>query len=132
MLYHFTREKSDIVCEFWNIKTPSTRIRFRKELTASKTYIYIYIFSRPLYWFEFRTGACQRGCTTLSDDVGCLPERLLLSVRTKSINEKLWIENYAHCCFCNYDSTYFSILSLRGNALYDCYSRIVDSFLFIN
>ena len=26
---------------------------------------------------------------------GCLPERLLLSVRTKSVNE-----NYDHCCFC--------------------------------
>ena len=21
----------------------------------------------------------------------------------------LWVENYAHCCFCNHDSTYFSI-----------------------
>ena len=39
-LYHFTRKKSDTVYEFWNIKTPSTRIRFQKELTASKTYIY--------------------------------------------------------------------------------------------
>ena len=28
-------------------------------------------------------------------DFGCLPERLLLSVRKKSVNE-----NYDHCCFC--------------------------------
>ena len=44
----------------------------------------------------------------------------------------LYIENYDHCCFCNYDSTHFSILRVSANALYDCYSRIVDSFIFIH
>ena len=43
-------------------------------------------------------------------DFGCLPQRLLLLVRTKSINEIFYVENYDHCCFCNCDSTHFSIL----------------------
>ena len=42
------------------------------------------------------------------------------------------IENYDHCCFCNHDSTHFSILRVSANALYDCYSGIVDSFIFIH
>ena len=65
-------------------------------------------------------------------DFGRLPERLLLSVRTKSINENLLIENYEHCCFCNRDSTHFSILRVSANALYDCYLGIVDSFISIH
>ena len=65
-------------------------------------------------------------------DFGRLPERLLLSVRTKSINENLEIKNYDHCCFCNHDSTHFSILRVSANALYDCYLGIVDSFIFIH
>ena len=65
-------------------------------------------------------------------DFGRLPERLLLSVRTKSINKILLIENYEHCCFCNRDSTHFSILGVSANALYDCYPGIVDSFVFIH
>ena len=44
----------------------------------------------------------------------------------------LLIENYEHCCFCNRDSTHFSILGVSANALYDCYSVIVDSFVFIH
>ena len=43
----------------------------------------------------------------------------------------LLIENYDRCCFCNHDSTHFSILRVSANALCDCYSRIVDSFIFI-
>ena len=42
------------------------------------------------------------------------------------------VENYDHCCFCNHDSTHFSILRVSANALYDCYSGIVDSFIFIH
>ena len=38
------------------------------------------------------------------------------------------MENYNHCGFCNHDSTHFSILGVSANALYDCYSGIVDSF----
>ena len=49
-------------------------------------------------------------------DSGRLPKRLLLSVRTKSINENFEIENYAHCCFCYH----VSILSLGAKARYDC------------
>ena len=44
----------------------------------------------------------------------------------------LWIENYDHSCFCNHDSTHFAILRVSANTLYDCYSRIVDSFIFIH
>ena len=47
-------------------------------------------------------------------DFGRLPERFL-SVRTKSINENLQMENNAHCCFYKH----FSILSLRADTLYD-------------
>ena len=60
---------------------------------------------------------------------GRLSEILLLSVRTKSINGVLQIENYAHCCFCIHDSTHISILSLSANALYD---RRILLFSFIN
>ena len=31
----------------------------------------------------------------------------------------MYIKNHAHRCFCNQDSTYFSILSFSANALYD-------------
>ena len=44
----------------------------------------------------------------------------------------LEIENCDHCCFCNHDSTHFSILRVSANALYDCHSRIADSFIFIH
>ena len=44
----------------------------------------------------------------------------------------LQIDNYDHCCFCNHDSTHFSILRVSANALYDYYSRIFDSFIFIH
>ena len=64
-------------------------------------------------------------------DFGRLPQRLLLSVRTKSINEIFSVENYDQCCFCNRDSTHFSILRVSANALYDCYSGIFVSFIFI-
>ena len=43
---------------------------------------------------------------------------------------KLKITDY--CCFCNHDSTHFSILRVSTNALYDCYSRIFDSFIVIH
>ena len=65
-------------------------------------------------------------------DFGRLPERPLLSVRTKSINENFEIENYDHCWFCNHDSTHFFILRVSANALYDCYSGLVDLFIFIH
>ena len=63
-------------------------------------------------------------------DSGRLPKRLLLSVRTKSINENFEIENYAHCCFCYH----VSILSLGAKARYDCvffyfHSLIKSAFL---
>ena len=62
----------------------------------------------------------------------CFVESLtLLSVRTKSINEIFSVENYDQCCFCNRDSTHFSILRVSANALYDCYSGIFVSFIFI-
>ena len=32
----------------------------------------------------------------------------------------------------NYDSMHLSILRVSANALYDFYSRIVDSFIFIH
>ena len=38
---------------------------------------------------------------------------------------------YDHCCFCNHGSVHFSILRVRANTLYDCYSGIFDSFIFI-
>ena len=41
----------------------------------------------------------------------------------------LQIDNYDHCCFCNHDSTHFSILRVSAN---DYYSRIFDSFIFIH
>ena len=44
----------------------------------------------------------------------------------------LQIDNYDHCCFCNHDSKHFSILRVSANALYDYYSRIFDSFIFIH
>ena len=44
----------------------------------------------------------------------------------------LWIENYQHCCFCNHDLMHFSILRVSVNSLDDCYSAIVDSFIFIH
>ena len=65
-------------------------------------------------------------------DFGRLPERLFLSVRTKSIDKNFVIENFNHCWFCHHDSTHFSILRITANALYDCYSGIVDSFIFIH
>ena len=40
-------------------------------------------------------------------DFGRLPERILLSVRTMSINENF--VNYDHCRLNNHDSTHFSI-----------------------
>ena len=64
-------------------------------------------------------------------DFGRLPERLLLSVRIKPISENFGNRNYDHCCFCNHDSTHFSVLRVSANALYDCYSRIVDSFILL-
>ena len=33
--------------------------------------------------------------------------------------------------FCNHDSTHFSILKVSANALYNCYSGIVNSFIFV-
>ena len=44
----------------------------------------------------------------------------------------LQIDNYDHCCFCNHDSKHFSILRVSANALYDYYSRIFDSYIFIH
>ena len=34
-------------------------------------------------------------------------------------------------CFCNHGSAHFSFLRVRANTLYDCYSGIFDSFIFI-
>ena len=53
------------------------------------------------------------------DDFDHLPERLLLSVRTKSINE-------------NFVNWKLRPLLVSANVLYDCYSEIVDSFIFIH
>ena len=66
-------------------------------------------------------------------DFGRLPEKLLLSVRKNSIYENFvnW-KNYDHCIFCNHDSTHFFLLRVSANALYDCYSGIVDSFICIH
>ena len=33
--------------------------------------------------------------------------------------------------FCNHDSTHFSILKVSADALYNCYSGIVNSFIFV-
>ena len=64
-------------------------------------------------------------------DFGRLPERLLLSVKTNSINENFVTWKLRSLLFCNHDSTHFSILRVSANALYDYYSRIADSFIFI-
>ena len=61
-------------------------------------------------------------------DFGRLPERLLLLVRTKTISENFVNRNYDHSCFCDHDSTYFSILRVSANALHDCY---FEDFRFI-
>ena len=53
-------------------------------------------------------------------DFGRLLERLLLSVRTRSINE-----NYVNWKLRPY------LLRVSVNALYDCYLGFVDSFIFI-
>ena len=54
-------------------------------------------------------------------DFGCLLEIILLSVRTTSLTKN---------CLFNHNSTHFSVLRVSANALYDCYSGIVDSFIF--
>ena len=64
-------------------------------------------------------------------DFGRLPERLLLSVGTMSINENFVNWKLRPLFFFNHDSTHFSILRVSANALYNCYSGIVDSFIFI-
>ena len=64
-------------------------------------------------------------------DFGRLSERLL-SVRTKSINKNFFNWKLRPFCFCNLDSTHFSILRVSASGLYDCYSGIVDSFIFIH
>ena len=63
---------------------------------------------------------------------GHLPERLLLFVRTKSINENFVNWKLGPLLFGNHDSMHFSVLRVSANTLYNCYSGIVDSFIFTN
>ena len=65
-------------------------------------------------------------------DCGRVPERFLLSVRTKSQLRILCIENYAHCFFFCSVLTHFFILNLSAYLLYDFYWGIVDPFTFIH
>ena len=67
-------------------------------------------------------------------DFGRLPERLLLSVRTKSINENFFKSKITTIVvFYNHDSTHFSILRVSANALYDCiWGLSIHLFSFIN
>ena len=53
-------------------------------------------------------------------DFGRLPERHLVSVRIKSINEKFLNWKLRPLLFFNHDSTRFSILRVSAKALYDC------------
>ena len=54
-------------------------------------------------------------------NIGRLSERLLLSVRKKSIKGRILLTgNYDHCFVYNHDSTHFSIMSLSANVRYDC------------
>ena len=63
-------------------------------------------------------------------DFGCLPKRLLLSVRTKSITDMFCVMKItATVCFCGV-STQFLFLSISADGLYDFYSVIVDPFYF--
>ena len=60
---------------------------------------------------------------------GRLPERLPLSVRTKSINENFVNWKWRPLLFVL--SWFNAFLHLSANALYNCYSGVVDSFIFI-
>ena len=42
-------------------------------------------------------------------DLGRVPERFLLSVRTKSKTENFVFENYAHCLFLQFFSAFFNL-----------------------
>ena len=64
-------------------------------------------------------------------DCGRLPERFLLSVRTKSTTENfVYWKLRPLFCFCSV-LTHFFILNLSAYLLYDFYSGIVDPFTFI-
>ena len=66
-------------------------------------------------------------------DIGRLPERLLLSIRTKSINENFFILKITTIVvFVIMIQRFFFILRASANALNDCYSGIVDSFNFVH
>ena len=66
-------------------------------------------------------------------DFGRLPERLLLSVRTKSINENFFkLKITTIVVFVIMIQRFFSNLRASANALNDCYSGIVDSFNFVH
>ena len=65
-------------------------------------------------------------------DFGRLPERLLLSVRKKSINENFVNWKLRPLLFLYSWFNAFSILRVSDNALYDCYSGIVDTIIFIH
>ena len=66
-------------------------------------------------------------------DIGRLPERLLLSVRTKSINENFFkLKITTIVVFVIMIQRFFFILRVSANALNDCYSGIVDSFNFVH
>ena len=50
----------------------------------------------------------------------------------KIINRESYMGARRYGSFRNHDSKHFSILRVSANALYDCFSRIVDSFIFIH
>ena len=63
---------------------------------------------------------------------GQVSEIFLLSVRTKSITENFYIKITPVVCFCSFSTrSFFLILSVSANALYDFFTRIIDPFIFI-
>ena len=63
---------------------------------------------------------------------GQVSEIFLLSVRTKSITENFYIKITPIVCFCSFSTrSFFLILSVSANALYDFFTRIIDPFIFI-
>ena len=65
-------------------------------------------------------------------DFSWVPERFLLLVRTKSINENFVNWKLRPLLLLQSWFNAFSILRVSANTLYDCYLRIVDSFIFIH
>ena len=123
------KEKSDTVYEFWNIKTPSTRIRFQKELTASKTYIYALVRYIDL---NLGRGPVKEVARRYQPTLAVYLKDLFCRLGQSQLSRNCELKITPIVVFAIMIQRIFSILSLRGNALYDCYSRTVDSFLFIN